>query len=89
MSHPVYIEFPDAQVEDSTIWVRSDSVVIIIPRPDDKACTLMLSTNLDAGVEVAVSVHVAMQKINEAIQGTSDNRYYLPIDERMYNAEAT
>lgn len=89
MDHPVYVEFPDAQVEGVSIWVKSDSIVIIVPGPKDGTCTLMLSTNLDAGVEVALPAQEAIEKINEAIVSAKGDRYYLSLDNRMYNAEAT
>lgn len=89
MDHPVFIEFPDAQIEGAKVWVKSDSVIMVLPSPTEGCCTLMVSSNLDAGIEVSMSPQSAVEKINEAIKGASSNGYYLPIDKRMYNAEAT
>lgn len=89
MSSPIYIEFPDAQVQDSTLWVNVNSIIVVVPGHEAKTCTLMLSPHLDAGIEVSLSAVDAVARINEGIRNVDSTGYYLPIDERMYNADAT
>ena len=86
---PIFAEFPDSQVEGATIWLNVNRVVVVLPGPQKTTSTLMLSNQLDAGIEVTLPVEQVLSVINDAIQQTKQGKYYLHLDKQLYNAEAT
>ena len=91
MCKSVYVKFPDAQVKDSDVWVNSASILVILPSPEasKKQCTLMISSNLDSGIEVSMSAEDAVEHLQTSIDESMSAGYYLSVDREMYNADAT
>lgn len=90
MCKAVYVKFPDAQVNNSDVWVNSSSIICILPNPGEGArCSLMVSSNLDSGIEVAMSAESAVEHLEQTIHKAMSSGYYLSTEEGMYNANKT
>lgn len=91
MCKPAYVEFPDAQVKGSSVWVNPSHIIVIIPSPEaaKTQCTLMLSSNLDSGIEVEMSADAAVEHLKTSIEAAMNSGYYVAVDRKMYNTDAT
>ena len=91
MCKPVYVKFPDAQAKGCDVWVNPTHIIVVLPSPEatKTQCTLMLSSNLDSGIEVAMSAADAVEHLKTSIEESMTSGYYLSADREMYNTDAT
>tara|TARA_B100000131_G_C17622396_1_gene412375 strand:+ start:205 stop:477 length:273 start_codon:yes stop_codon:yes gene_type:complete len=90
MCKAVYVKFPDAQVKGHNVWVNSSSIICVVPNVGEgERSTLMISSNLDSGIEVAMSAEDAVDHLEQTINTAMSSGYYLSTEEGMYNANKT